>query len=272
MAGDKNGGLLAAEGLGRFGLAARGFLYLVAAGLCLRLSFGDRERVDREGALDALARQRIGSILLVLMAVGFAGYALWRFTRAVTGASEGRQEKKSTAPFRRALDAARGFLYLTGLWQTLRVLVGGRDETKGGNQETDLTVSLMQNTGGRILVGALGLGILVLGAVLAYRGLKEKFAEHLDMRRVKKRWRGVIPVVGQIGFTARGAVVALVGFFFLRAAIRFDPQEAVGISGALGRLAKQPWGPVVLVAVAAGLSCFAALSFIEARYRKVLED
>jgi hypothetical protein len=267
----KNGGMFAVEQLGRVGLASRGFMYLVAAGLCLRLSFGDRERVDRDGALDALARQRVGSLLLVLMAIGFAGYAAWRLTRAVTGASEGRDDDSKSEIGRRAADVGRGLLYLAGCWQALRVLFGGRDEG-GGNQETDLTVTLMQQSWGRIAVGLLGLLLLGSGGVLAYRGLKEKFAECLDMRRVPKRWRGPIPVVGQIGFVARGLVIALVGFFFLQAAIQFDAQEAVGVSGALGRLAKQPWGPVVLVAIAAGLLCFAVLSFVEARYRKVLED
>ncbi len=272
MPSKSDGGLFAAEQAGRVGLASRGFMYLVAAGLALRLSFGDRERVDRDGALDALARQRLGSVLLVLMALGFAGYAAWRFTRAFTGAKEGRNGSSSQPDWlRRAADVGRGLIYVGAGYQAVRVLFGGRDEGGGGETETDLTVKLLSSPWGRVLVALIAAGILVGGAVLAWRGLREKFAECLDMRKVPKRWRDIVPVIGQIGFVARGLIFALVGFFFLRAAIFFDAQEAVGVSGALGRLAKQPWGPVLLTAVAAGLLCFALLSFIEARYRKVLE-
>ena len=271
-------GLFAAEQAGRVGLVSRGFVYLVGAGLCLRLSFGDRERVDQDGALEALARQRTGSLLLVLLALGFAGYAAWRFTRAVTGAREGKQESDKGSLGRRALDAGRGLIYVASTYQAIRVLTAGSkaagSEAGGGGQEkeTDLSVTLMQQAGwGRVLVGLLGFALLAGGAVLAWRGLQEKFTDHLDMRKLPKRCRGVVPIVGQIGYVARGAVLSLVGFFFARASILFEPKEAVGISGALGKLAKQPWGPVLLVVIAAGITCFAALSMIEAGYRKVLE-
>ena len=266
-------GLFAAEQAGRVGLFSRGFVYLVGAGLCLRLAFGDRERVDQDGALEALARQRIGSVLLILLAIGFAGYAAWRFTRAVTGAREGKQESGKGSLGRRALDALRGLIYVASTYQALRVLVAGAKPDEGEREkETDLSVTLMQQAGwGRVLVGLLGVGLLAGGAVLAWRGLQEKFTDHLDMRNVPKRWRGVVPVVGQIGYVARGVVLSLVGFFFTRASVLFEPKEVVGISGALGKLAKQPWGPVLLAIIALGITCFAALSMIEARYRKVLE-
>jgi hypothetical protein len=158
-------------------------------------------------------------------------------------------------------------------YQAIRVLAAGSKPDGGeGEKETDLSVILMQQAGwGRVLVGLLGVGLLVGGAVMGWRGLQEKFTDHLDIRKVPKRWRGVVPIVGQIGYVARGVVLSLVGFFFARASVIFEPKEAVGISGALGKLAKQPWGPVLLVVIAAGITCFAALSMIEAGYRKVLE-
>jgi hypothetical protein len=55
----------------------------------------------------------------------------------------------------------------------------------------------------------------------------------------------------------------------LRAAIEYDPNEAIGLDGALAKLAEQPYGDFLLGVVAAGLLAFAAFCFIQARYGDV---
>jgi hypothetical protein len=75
--------------------------------------------------------------------------------------------------------------------------------------------------------------------------------------------------LGQVGLIARAAVFALVGYFLIRAAIAFDPRDAVGLDGALERLRHQDFGPLLVGLAAAGLLTFAAFSFAEARYRRL---
>jgi hypothetical protein len=64
-------------------------------------------------------------------------------------------------------------------------------------------------------------------------------------------------------------VFALVGWFLIRAAIDFDPQKAVGLDGALAKLAHASYGPVLLGVVAAGLIAFGCYSLADAKFRKV---
>ena len=64
-------------------------------------------------------------------------------------------------------------------------------------------------------------------------------------------------------------VFALIGYFLVRAAIDYDPDEAVGLDGALASLRDASYGPILLGVVAAGLIGFAAYSLADARYRKV---
>ncbi|MGH9281667.1 MAG: DUF1206 domain-containing protein [Acidimicrobiales bacterium] len=72
------------EGLARAGLAARGVLYCLVALLALHVAFGDRDaEPGKPGALEALARQPLGKVLLLVVAGGFAGYALWRLLSAL---------------------------------------------------------------------------------------------------------------------------------------------------------------------------------------------
>ena len=264
----------AGERAGRLGLAARGALYCVAAVLALRLVTGADERVDKEGALEALARQRVGTLLLGVLAVGFAGYAVWRLLRAFTGAKEGSSSSSSEPAdiLRRALDVAKGLIYVGLTYTTVRVMFGGRDEVGGSEQERDWTVSLLQRSWGRPVVLVGGVLVIAAGLFFAGRGLQKDFSKSIDDSGVPAWARRFLPIAGTIGYVARGCVVALVGWFISHSAWTFDPQEAVGVAGALGRLAGELYGRVALSAVAFGLISFGAFSFVEAAYRKVLED
>ena len=73
---------------------------------------------------------------------------------------------------------------------------------------------------------------------------------------------------GRGGYTARAIVFAIVGTFLLVAAMQHDPQEAVGLSGALGTLAGETWGQIVLWVVAIGLFLYGCFCFAEAKYRR----
>lgn len=79
------------------------------------------------------------------------------------------------------------------------------------------------------------------------RGARQDFADDLELDRVPERLpaRGI----GTAGFVGQGLLYALVGLFLLRAAWRFDPDEAKGLDAALQTLAGQPHG-VVLVSIA----------------------
>jgi hypothetical protein len=261
------------EPAGRFGLAARGLVYCVAAMVAVAVAFGRRrERVDRRGALEALARQRYGSAVLLVLITGFAGYAIWRFVRAATGAREGG--KRRTGPkgvLRRAGDVGAGGIYVTLLIAAVNTLAG--HSGSGENQRAKTwSARLLAHQGGQALVTMAGLVCLAVGVVLCVRGISQRFERHLrlsDMHGWQRRW---LPMLGTAGYAARGLVFTLVGLFVIQAAITYDPKKAVGIDGALHRLADRPYGPAALVLVALGLLAFGLFSFVEARWRKVLEE
>jgi hypothetical protein len=64
-------------------------------------------------------------------------------------------------------------------------------------------------------------------------------------------------------------VFTIIGVFLGKAAIEYDPNEAVGIDGALLKLVEQPYGRVLLGLVAAGLVAYALYCLVEARYREI---
>ena len=52
--------------------------------LDLALGVGGKT-TDQQGALQTVARQPLGKLLLILVAAGLGGYALWRLVRALLG-------------------------------------------------------------------------------------------------------------------------------------------------------------------------------------------
>jgi hypothetical protein len=250
-----------AEVAGRVGLVARGVVYCVLGLVALDVAVGHRQHeLDREGALRAVARQPLGAVLLGVLTLGFAAYALWRFAQAAFGHED---------PGTRLLELGRGLLYAVFTVTAARLVLGRSGRNGGDDQARTWSARFLAHTGGRPLVVAVGVGLVAAGAVLVWRGAQQRFERHLrlgDMAGWQRRW---LPWLGTVGHASRGVVLALVGAFLVRAAVQFDPREAVGVDGALHQLADRPFGTVALAAVALGLACYGLHSFVEARWRDV---
>ncbi|MEO7556101.1 MAG: DUF1206 domain-containing protein [Acidimicrobiales bacterium] len=263
----------AAERAGRGGLAARGAVYCLIALMCAAIVAGrDEGKVDQRGAIGALAQRGVGRALLVPLAIGFAGYAIWRGLRAVTARREGgssRKGAKGTAL--RIGDGAKAIGYAALCASTIGVLI---DEDRGSGEETQTwTATLLGNGAGRLLVGAAGVALAIGGAWLARRGWNEKFATRLRLTGWGQRFGPAVLGVGRFGYVARGIVLFGVGGFLTSAAIFQDSDEPVGVDATLRRVvdggAPGRWA---VAALAVGLGAFGLFSFVEARYRKVLDQ
>jgi hypothetical protein len=102
-----------------------------------------------------------------------------------------------------------------------------------------------------------------------YRALSQRFRKDLKEQQMKGAERRWYTGIGVVGHAARGVVFALVGFFIVKAAWGYDPDEAIGLDGALAKLAHAEYGSLLLGGVAAGLLAYALFCFVQARYRRV---
>jgi hypothetical protein len=252
--------------LARYGLAARGLVYVVIAWIAAQIAFGgSRRQADRQGAIHALASSGAGKVLVILAGVGFAGYALWRLAQAIWGHPDEDGAKKLG---KRATSLFRAALYGWFAVNTFLILAGAG--SGGGSDQSSRTWSaqLMGQPMGRWLIVGVGVGLIAVGAGLAWRGLSTEFDEELKLAEMSAGMQRAVKSVGLAGNVARGVVFAIIGVFFIVAAATFDPQEARGLDGSLRTLAGGGFGRVLLTAVAAGLAAFGLYSFAEARYRR----
>lgn len=256
----------AVEAAGRAGLLAKGALYAVVGLLAIQIPLGlGGKATDRQGALRTVAQEPLGEAMLLALAVGLAGYAVWRFVQAFLDRGDEGTGAKGLA--KRAGYVGRGLLYLATAALAFSLVAGWGGG--GGSSEKEDTAKVFDWPGGRYLVGAVGLAFLAAGLYNAYRSLSAKFRKDLREHQMASDARPWAIALGVVGHAARGIVFGLIGIFLLRAAWQYDAKEAIGIDGALRKVAEAPYGPVLLGLVAAGLLAYAAFCVVQARYRQV---
>ncbi|GAA0574566.1 DUF1206 domain-containing protein [Paractinoplanes ferrugineus] len=253
------------EMVARAGFVGYGIVHLIFAWIAIQLAFGSSgQESDQSGALQSLAGNGFGKFLLVLIAIGMVGLAIWQAFEAAIGES-GPQDK--TAVAERVVSGVRAILYLSFAWYAVKVLRGA-NASMAQNQETK-SAGIMAHSGGRWLVGFVGLVVLGVGIGIFVYGLLKKFTKRLKMQEMPANVRKTTVRLGMGGYTAKGTAYAISGILVVIAAVTYDPDKARGLDVALKTLAGHPWGVWLLAVIAVGIAAFGIYCFAQAKYRKV---
>lgn len=257
------------EGLARGGYIARGAIYALIGLLAAQLAFSSGgEITDQQGALQILGAQPFGKILLIVVAIGLVGYAMWGVIRAALDPLGRGSDVKG-------LVERAGFLLSAITYGALAVVAlnaaTGMRNASGASKPQDLSADLLSKPFGPWLVGILGLFWVGAGLGQLYVAWRADFKKDLkpDLPVNEKTWAERL---GRAGYAARGIVFLLIGWFTIQAALTVNPNQAVGLDGALLKLAQQPYGIYLLGAVALGLLAFGIYSVLCARWIRVLRD
>ena len=255
------------EPLARVGYLARGVVYILVGALALMVALGLRGATkDKTGALATIAGSEAGRYLLVALAIGLAGYSLWGIVRAIFDPM-----RKGTSP--RGLAERAGFVvsamsYGALILPALRLAMGnGTSDDQSAEQGT---AWLLAQPLGHWLVIAAGLIGMAGGAGQLWAGITARFKKDFRPGMDKHEHDWAVRF-GQLGYIARGVVFAMTGFFLVRAALTFNAQEAQGLDETLATLARQPYGTVLLGAVALGLISFGIYSILCMRWVQVVK-
>jgi hypothetical protein len=243
--------------VGRFGVAGLGVVYLLLAWICAQLALGGSDQsADNTGALKELAGNGLGKVLLGVLVVAFAAYAVWQLFEAASGfhhyTGKKRTAKRAAAVVKALIGAALAY--------TSARLVAGSGQENSSDQQQDLTARLLAEPGGQALVVAIGVAIVAFSGYLGYRGWTREFLEKLDGRPDHR-----IELLGVAGYIARAVVFGILGVLVVVAGLREEAERANGLDGALKTLLEQPFGTALLLLVALGLAAFGVYELLTAR-------
>ena len=254
--------------LARTGLVAKGLSFALVGALAAKLAIGHGgHATSREGALAQLAQHSFGKIALIALGLGFAAYALWRFVQAFAERCDSDDNAAATWA-KRAGFVGRGLVYSALTITTLK-LVAGADHQSQNEKAHKSTAMVLGWPAGRWLVGAAGLVVIGVGLWNLYRGLARKFEDKWRIGKLSpsvRKWGGRAGVLGHV---ARFVVFGLIGVFVTKAAVDYQPKDAIGLDGALQKLVHASYGPWLLGLTAAGLVAYGIYCLVDARLRDV---
>jgi hypothetical protein len=248
-----------------FGWAAKGVVYVTLAYLVLQMAFGQApQQASTTGALRYIAQTAPGKIGLIVVGVGLIAFAVGRVLEVTTLAGPQIETKD------KVMAGVLAFLYAS-LALTAFSIVGlaGSGGSGGGGSSQQGSAFLLGLPGGRWIVGLVGLAVIAFGARQAYEGVQQKFLGTLRTGAMSPGLRSACTKLGTAAYVTKGAVLALLGWFFLQSAITYDPSEAKGLDAALQEIVGKTWGQVVLTLVALGLLAYGVFALLESRYRRI---
>ena len=255
------------ERLARGGYVAYGVVYALVGVLAVQaaLGGGGGKTASQEGALRQVLLAPFGRLLLGMIVIGLLAYAMWRLIQGILNPeNEGRDAKGI---------AKRVDHVLNGVFHAaLAISAGGLALASGagsGGSPDDWTARLLAQPFGRWLAVIVGAVIVGAGLYQLFKAYKADFRDELRPGAMSARAKTWTTRSGRLGYAARGVVFGVIGVFLVQAALQTDPDEARGLGGALETLARQPFGPYLLGAVALGLVAYGVFMFVVARYRRI---
>ena len=194
------------EVLSRAGFVARGLIYGIIGVLAFLVAVSDKGKLtDQEGAIQELADKPFGTFLLVVLAIGLGGYAIWRLTRAAIG--HGPEASDSTLD--RLGGVGAGSVYAALCIATIKILDGlvehglvepGQDDRRclrrPGRSVADRHCRGRPHRRRRLP---------------ARQGPAPEFLEELKTEQMQPAVKTWITRIGTVGHVARAVVFALIG-------------------------------------------------------------
>ncbi len=246
----------------RFGWLSKGFVFVIIGLIAIRIAATRWEQPDSDatqsGALRAVASQPLGAPMLLVVSCGLVVFTVWNVTQAVI---RGSTDSDLFGWIKRigwlGLGLFYGLIAFVGFRLAFSETTSPENGTATSSQETSpqaLTARLLDATGGRAVAIVIAVVVLVVAGYHLHKGVTYGFVDDLDtddLSPAQEEWYGRL---GVYGFIARAFVLAVIAFFLAKAAIEFDPDEAVGLDGALREFASVTYGRVVIVFVGVGLA------------------
>ena len=254
------------ELVARVGLIAYGVVHLLVGWLALQIAWGApaSESADTSGALKTLADQPFGKVLLGLVAVGLVALALWQVSEAIWGY---RNREGAKRVRKQVKSGAKAVLYAALGVSAASVALGSGSSSAQSQQEA--TSGVLAWPAGQLIVVVAGLIIIGVGVAAVVKGVQKSFVEEIDTSSMSPAARTGVARLGQVGYIAKGVALGVVGGLLSYATLTFDQQQAQGLDGALQTILAQPFGKILLTAVALGFVAFGLFAILQSRYRRM---
>lgn len=235
-----------------YGNISTGVLY-TAIGVIAILSFLRLKQggADESNLVAFLDDYFLGRIAVWFILLGMVSYITWRIYEAVTDPyGYGRAAKGLATRTAIALSSiADAFIAFTAVQALFGA--GSLEESGPPLEERRLVGKVLQEGWGSAVVTTTGAIILLTAVVQLVYGLTQGYKERLDIAHLRKGTRTWLHGLAWAGYTARGIILGIIGFFFVKTGLTGKAQHIVNTDKAFDFIGDHI-GHLPFILVAAG--------------------
>ena len=245
-----------------YGSFSTGLIYL-SIGVIAILSFLKIKDggADESSLLAFLYDHNAGKILFWIILSGTICFVLWRiyetiadpydYGKGLTGLARRTGIAMSTIP-----DILIALTALQVLMGTGNIQIDGRPL-----EQRQLVEDVLQKGWGSEAVIAIGVIVCLTALVQFYYGITRGYKERLDIVHYSLTMRKITHVLAWIGYLARGIILGIIGFFFIKAAVKDSASHVVNTDKAFDFIGDHV-GHLYFILAAVGTICYGIFMFV----------
>jgi hypothetical protein len=244
-----------------YGCISTGLIYF-SIGLIAILSFLKIKQggADESSLVAFLNDYFIGRIFIWIILLGTVSYITWRILESIQDPYKyGKTAKGLILRIGIALSTIPDILIAYTASQSL---FGKKNLNENGipKEERQLVNSILESWGSWIII-LLGLIILLTAIVQLIYGVSRGYRERLDIKHYNSTKRTLVHALAWAGYSARGIIVGIIGFFATKAGIEKNASLVVNTDKAFDFIGDHVGHPYFII-VAAGTMAYGVFMII----------
>lgn len=251
------------ENFARFGMVAKGAVYSLIGTLTALAAFGQGgEQTGSKGALQYLAKQSYGQIMLAILGLGLLGYVFWRMYQTFSNPKNLSDDAKGIG--KRVAYFISGLLYGGLAFYSFKLAFGSSGSSGGSSSGLG---SLLSGSNGKTIAIIIGIGMAIKAIYDLYRAYSDKFKQEVEELDMNQTERKTLINAGRFGHTARGIVIGLMAYLTLKSG--FSSGNSINTKTDAFSFIQNEFGSIALGLVALGLVGYGVYMFIKAKYPSI---
>ncbi len=244
-----------------YGCISTGLIYS-AIGIIAILSYLQiKEGGADEGSLLAFMYDYLaGKIFVWIVLLGTVSYIAWRIYEAINDPyNYGGSWKGILRRWGIGLSSIADVLIA---YSAVMVIFGVSQIQEDGQptQEREMVGSMLQKNWGDVAIITLGVVIALTAIVQFHYGVTRGYKERLNIAQFGKDTKKLIHSLAWVGYLARGIIIGIIGFFFIKAGFLEDAGDVVNTDKAFNFLGDHV-NHLSFILVAIGTICYGIFMF-----------
>lgn len=247
----------------KYGCISTGIIYSAIGTLAILSFLKIRHGGADEGSLLALLNHmKAGKIFVWVILSGTVCYIIWRIYEAITDPyGYGGSLRGSLKRIGIALSTIADVLIV---YAAIRILSGAADTPLDGKptEVRNMVRAILKTQDGNWIIIATGLCVFGTAIVQFLYGVTRGYKERINIDRFNHLVKRLIHSFAWFGYFARGVILGIMGFFFVKAGLLHNPEYVVNTDKAFDFIGDHV-GHLYFIIIAVGTICYGLFMFAQ---------